>query len=242
MNLRDQRPIRWHYTLHNPAMSSPTFTVTSPSPSSTDSSASSNGVSQHSSNYFFGFLITFVGLLMIFIAFGIGSRRRFAARREARLNGPWESLRHFPNGKLEEKPPHLYEQPFVMGEDKLQGLMPLSVKLWREDKEGEEEGNPVTHGLQVLPPAIPARRSPGHIFHSLTAPSFNKNLPLPTQPDPKPPEETTIQVAVMIVMPSTTLIPRASSQLKRSDSKRLPEYQIGSISFPWPHHDSYPGS
>ena len=104
-------------------MSSPTFTVTSPSPSPTDSSASSSGGSQHGSNYFFGFLITFVGLLMIFIAFGIGSRRRFAARREARLNGPWESLRHFPNGKLEENPPHLYEQPFVMGEDKLQSLM-----------------------------------------------------------------------------------------------------------------------
>lgn len=40
---------------------------------------------QEGANYFFGFLITFVALLLIFLGCGVGSRQRAAARRRAML-------------------------------------------------------------------------------------------------------------------------------------------------------------
>ncbi|KAG6915229.1 hypothetical protein DXG01_012648 [Tephrocybe rancida] len=64
---------------------SPTPTTTSdPSLPSLDPVSTSGGGGQ-SANYFFGFLITFAVLLVVFIVAGIFSRRRVQARRAAAL-------------------------------------------------------------------------------------------------------------------------------------------------------------
>ena len=106
-------------------MSSATTTLLSPSV--TDGSNESGGT-QRGVNYFFGFLLTFVGLLIIFIACGVASRRRFARRRQAALDGAFEPLRRSSNGKSEgEVPPELHERPFVISDDKWSNLMVVGV-------------------------------------------------------------------------------------------------------------------
>ena len=52
----------------------------------------SGGNTQRGASYFFGFLITFVVLLLIFVGCGVISRRRFSARQRARFEWnmePW---------------------------------------------------------------------------------------------------------------------------------------------------------
>ncbi|KAF8893207.1 hypothetical protein CPB84DRAFT_1783419 [Gymnopilus junonius] len=67
----------------------------SPLPQSTPSSNDNNSsLQQKGANYFFGFLISFVVLLLVFVACGITSRRRFLARRGPTILGavqPWGS-------------------------------------------------------------------------------------------------------------------------------------------------------
>jgi len=51
-----------------------------------------NSGGQRGASYFFGFLITFVVLLLIFVGCGVVSRRRFSARQRARFEWnmePW---------------------------------------------------------------------------------------------------------------------------------------------------------
>lgn len=91
------------------------------SPSSTDTGGQTIEGTPRGANYFFGFLITFVGLLIIFIICGIGSRRRLARRRV--LNGTLEPsgrLRKFEGGETR---PRFYEPSLVVGEDRWSSLM-----------------------------------------------------------------------------------------------------------------------
>lgn len=96
----------------------PTFTAppsNSPSPTDGGNSGGSNSM-QRGANYFFGFLITFVILLLIFIGCGIGSRRRFARRRAlflATLDPQWGT----PKEILPPRP-SFFEMPFVISDDK----------------------------------------------------------------------------------------------------------------------------
>jgi hypothetical protein len=95
--------------------------------SPTDAGGESTTGTPHGANYFYGFLITFVGLLVIFIICGIGSRRRLARRRG--LNDALEPLGRF--GKLEggESRPLFYEPPLVAGEDRWSSLMVRTMSL-----------------------------------------------------------------------------------------------------------------
>lgn len=96
----------------------PTFTA-SPSNSPSPTDGGNNGGDsdmQHGANYFFGFLITFVVLLLLFIGCGIGSRRRFAQRRAlflATLDPQWG----MPKEILPPRP-SFFEMPFVISDDK----------------------------------------------------------------------------------------------------------------------------
>ena len=95
----------------------PTSFTASPSdsPTPTDGGNSGGGSSmQRGANYFFGFLITFVILLLIFIGCGIGTRRRFAQRRAlflATLDPQWG----MPKEILPPRP-SLFETPFVVSD------------------------------------------------------------------------------------------------------------------------------
>jgi hypothetical protein len=94
------------------------------SPEPTDAGGESTENTPHGANYFFGFLITFVGLLIIFIICGIGSRRRFArvARRRG-LDGAFEPLGCFRKLEGGESPPQFYDPSLVVGEDTWSSLM-----------------------------------------------------------------------------------------------------------------------
>lgn len=87
--------------------------------SPTDTGGGPTSGTPRGANYFFGFLITFVGLLIIFIICGIGSRRRLARRR--RLNDALQP--RFIKLEGEEKRPQFYEPPLVVGEDRWSNLM-----------------------------------------------------------------------------------------------------------------------
>ena len=104
-------------------MSSSTATLLPLSP--TDGSGETAGAS-HGLNYFYGFLLTSVGLLVIFIVCGIGSRQRFTSRR---VNYALETGRSL-NDKLEGgETPQFYEPLFVTGEDKWSGLMVYATQI-----------------------------------------------------------------------------------------------------------------
>lgn len=73
---------------------------------------------QRGANYFFGFLITFVVLFLIFVGCGIGSRRRFLAeQREGSLTDAWG----IPRSDAEQKRPEFYE--YTLG-------VPVKVDQW----------------------------------------------------------------------------------------------------------------
>jgi len=93
-------------------MSSSSTTATDRHPTETRTTTNDNDVmAQRGSNYFFGFLITFIILFLIFVGCGIASRRRLLrARGENALVGdPWGMLR--PN--VEQKRPTFYDYPLA---------------------------------------------------------------------------------------------------------------------------------
>jgi len=93
-------------------------------PTGDDNGGGGGGLANRGANYFFGFLITFVVLLLVFVGCGIGSRRRYLARREAMFVDnmePWAvpggmggvASIHGP-ANVEYKPPILYEPPYEL--------------------------------------------------------------------------------------------------------------------------------
>lgn len=88
-------------------------------PTATSGSDGGNNVmAQRGANYFFGFLITFVVLFLIFVGCGIGSRRRLLAeRREAGLLTEWGT----PWSDVDQKRPAFHE--FALG-------VPVRVDQW----------------------------------------------------------------------------------------------------------------
>jgi hypothetical protein len=88
-----------------------------PDPTST-SGGDSNVMAQRGANYFFGFLITFVILFLIFVGCGIGSRRRLLAeRREALSMNAWGT----PWSDAEQKKPAFHE--YALG-------VPVQLDQW----------------------------------------------------------------------------------------------------------------
>lgn len=107
-------------------MSSSASTTSFSSPTDTGGGESTGGTPR-GANYFFGFLITFVGLLIIFIICGIGSRRRLARRRG--LNEALEPLERFRKLEGGETRPEFYEPPLVVGGDRWSSLMVRTKNL-----------------------------------------------------------------------------------------------------------------
>lgn len=84
----------------------------------------SGGSTQHGASYFFGFLITFVVLLLIFVGCGVVSRRRFSARQRARFEWnmqPWAERMEEGVGYV---PPVLVEKSFASTE--------YDLSLWKD--------------------------------------------------------------------------------------------------------------
>jgi len=211
-----------------------------PSSSVTNSEGGDDGNSgQRGANYFFGFLITFIVLLLVFVGFGVGSRRRFIARVRAQNAQIWAQL----GLDRELEPPMFYEEQIVLPSgSEWKYLLPLSARLLRDEDEEvkrKQELDTVSQLSSLLP-----QQQPFSIFPSLNS------LPLPSwmpgrharYPPPVPEANSisdksdlpeTIQVAVVILMPSP---PEDRLRAKRDiiTEVQLPEYQIGLQTLPWP--------
>lgn len=102
-----------------PAMSSPLPTNTIVFSGSSSDSPDDGGVGmQRGASYFFGFLITFVVLLFVFVGCGVVSRRRFAQRRRAMFEWnmePWAE--RMQGGEVGYVPPVLMEKKFERAKD-----------------------------------------------------------------------------------------------------------------------------
>ncbi|KIK68797.1 hypothetical protein GYMLUDRAFT_54361 [Collybiopsis luxurians FD-317 M1] len=106
--------------------SSPLPSTTSTEPSSTSSSAASSsssssnggggpGFTSKGANYFFGFLVTFIVLLSIFICCGFNTRRRLARRRALFEWGDWGSDANLGNEGPVAQTPTFFEPKFGKG-------------------------------------------------------------------------------------------------------------------------------
>jgi hypothetical protein len=72
---------------------------------------------QRGASYFFGFLITFVVLLLIFVGCGVVSRRRFSARQRARFEWDMEPWAEMMDGGVGYVAPVLLEKRFAFARD-----------------------------------------------------------------------------------------------------------------------------
>jgi len=95
-----------------------------------DGGPNNSGAStQHGASYFFGFLITFVVLLLIFVGCGVVSRRRFSARQRARFEWnmqPWAERMEEGVGYV---PPVLVEKSFASTEHELSLWKDMIVRI-----------------------------------------------------------------------------------------------------------------
>ncbi|KAF9476943.1 hypothetical protein BDN70DRAFT_881721 [Pholiota conissans] len=231
-----------------------------------DSDGGGGGMAARGANYFFGFLITFVVLLLIFVGCGIGSRRRFLARRRDGLfDGldPWGQ----PRGE-EQKEPVFYEHPLrePIFEDKWMYTTPLSMTLLRQPKETptSADSDP-TRDLEANDPTTAARRTRSGHDANATHPSYPRSIAAFITPFHErkqsmqdAPDATeygapeALDIAVMIAMPSpdhprSQRPPSSSSSMykSRADSEKsntppLPDVQIGVAHIPW--HTEIPDS
>lgn len=112
-------------------MSSSTTTTDTPSttfaaaPTQTQQTTQNDGGMNRGASYFFGFLITFIALLVLFIACGVGSRRRLRRRGVAGGIGanaffaPWE---------------------LGAGSREMLGERPRMWDVWVREEKGSEKG------------------------------------------------------------------------------------------------------
>ncbi|KAG8216816.1 hypothetical protein J3R82DRAFT_7071, partial [Butyriboletus roseoflavus] len=225
-----------------PSMGTPPPSPPPPSPTETSTA-----------NYFFGFVITFVVLLLFFVACGVGSWRRFRLagtawderlqdmegssfvgqkRGRRRLIRPvfWETWSR-PDG-LTPLAPALSEK------GKWVGMQPISAAfVWSRSKAGSTLCTRKSRTLMQTP----GRRDDGSVlgvgvaWRSYFIPGRPRcDRPLRPPPVERPPPEA-IQVAVMIAMPSPPSLPSdpvADGQRCMGQSS-VGEYQIGVVRIPW---------
>jgi len=231
--------------LPSTTFSLPSTSTTASTPSSTNVAATGNGAAnnngmQRGASYFFGFLITFIALLLIFIGCGVSTRRRFARRRQlfAVTELDWGA----PGAtNIEQERPGLYDPWLAKGDVYWDSMKPLSaVAILPTDAAGIS-----------LPPSKTAQQSVlermrHRIFHphlfgfshthrgereaSLVAdPALSeaKTTPVSTAASPD-----MLEVTVMIAMPA----PHATRSTRNSsghDEKLLDEYVFGVSRIDW---------
>ncbi|KAF9051468.1 hypothetical protein BJ165DRAFT_1524405 [Panaeolus papilionaceus] len=208
----------------------PTFTT----PPASDGGDDGAGSMNRGANYFFGFLITFVVLLLIFVGCGILSRRRLMVRRQAALLETWGAG----DGDGLLKVPTMLEKPIVTSEPDWMFLMPLTARLLCGPQLILRGDDPITSTeprVEDPGPHLDASEHPRHGRSSLNLPSWiheeSKKLSLRHREKPLPVEA--IEVAVMITMPSEMQLPHVPEHASDDDTQQLPEYQLGVATMPW---------
>ncbi|RDB27906.1 hypothetical protein Hypma_002187 [Hypsizygus marmoreus] len=213
--------------------STPTTTTTSASDSSLPTAETDGADMQKGASYFFGFLVTFVVLLLLFVVCGLASRRRFIARRRAMLDmgvtDPWLMGYRAADdvGRVE---PILLEPHLEKGGEMWCTMMPLSTTIRR--KGDDEEHGILIPVVPVIPVVTPSRslsflpiaswfpsRS-GSINNGSTTTTTTEKPSNDLTNETKPPDPLEIQVVVMIAMPYDS-----------EDGE--PEYQFGVTREAW---------
>ncbi len=202
----------------------------SESPTPTDSGSMSKGA-----NYFFGFLITFVAILFVFIGCGIATRRRYQRRRGIIFN--LDDLQAMPGlfgsrQQLIGEKPIMWEPWVVKRNDYSWSMMQVSnspnifQKIINNSQplSASRSNKPC---LKSIPRSAPIRlpsRNPTAI-HGLSLPTWapadsevEKEAPLPDESVP-----STLQISLLISMPNQP----------SPDKPSFTEYQIGVARLPW---------
>ncbi|KAF8069124.1 hypothetical protein FPV67DRAFT_1669149 [Lyophyllum atratum] len=188
--------------------------------STTDEDSGPGGMTR-GANYFFGFLITFVVLLLLFVACGLAARRRLLARRQVLLVGrrgdPWVFGYQGPPGEEGENVEPVWVERWTEKGDGegWKGIMPLSTSVVRPDAEVErEDANANGQEREMTgrgsPTSTTARRA--SFFSVSSWLSTTKETTLLTELLDSNAE---VDVAVMVAMP------------RRSKIHGAPEYEFG---------------
>ncbi|KAJ7590696.1 hypothetical protein C8J56DRAFT_933619 [Mycena floridula] len=173
------------------------------------STGNNNGqFSGRGASYFYGFLITFVGLLLIFLSCGLGSRRRL---RERSFIEGWPGADALLSNPKEE--PKLWEPELdpCPSDGLWDNIMPLALQLNRTAK-----------NLVAVPDVVApwTSRNP-QALHGLSLPRAPlKPRALPSQASSLPPN---LQIAVLIAMPVQ----------QHHSGTRHSSYQLGVVHIPW---------
>ncbi|KAH7886890.1 hypothetical protein F5I97DRAFT_1070936 [Phlebopus sp. FC_14] len=242
---------------------SPSTISATSNPSNTSTSSSSPTIA--SANYFFGFIITFVALLLLFVGCGVGSRRHrfayFVAAWDATLDSQ-DTDDGFLGEDGERRPRQKLVCPVFWETwlDRLQAgekddipwedLQPISASSIqsRKPKPDPDAKTLSPSDSPSQPPPMP-QPQPTSIRTRVVSRLFHGRQPRnPPRPPPiewYPPKE--IQVALMISMPSPSR-PERKNTARPSTSSRPPppndapllgDYQIGVARVPWSNGDIY---
>ncbi|KAL0959877.1 hypothetical protein HGRIS_011546 [Hohenbuehelia grisea] len=233
----------------------PSSTSSAVPTASTSAAASNNPGSgmQRGASYFFGFLITFIALLLIFVGCGVGTRRRFARRRALLFGGPDFDWAGLGSPGVEKEPPVFHDSWFVKGGEDWDTMLPVSTVAIRPlSPDSKQSGVDPTTGAQAPPPP-PAqsllararhRIAPPRLFglmHSSASsrdPESNREVEPKTPPIQAPASATPnmLEVTVMIAMPISPAAKQAAMQLP-PDEKPLDEYAFGISRVDWKGKD-----
>ncbi|KAH0826565.1 hypothetical protein J3R83DRAFT_4921 [Lanmaoa asiatica] len=201
-------------------------------------------------NYIFGFVITLVVLLVLFVACGVGSWRRFRIigtaldeRLQNMEGSPFRARKRcrrrlvrpvfcetwtYPNGSLANPAPAPSEK------NKWVDVQPISAAFtWSRSK-----SQSTTHKHDTL---TPGRRDDGSglgvgatlLSFVLPRPPRYDHPPRPPPPERRPPEA--VQVAVMIAMPfPSSMASPVTDEPNYVGHSGVGEYEIGVVRIPWP--------
>ncbi|KAL1739648.1 hypothetical protein HDZ31DRAFT_68725 [Schizophyllum fasciatum] len=220
----------------------PTAPATSASAASAMSSDSGDGMAR-GANYFFGFLITFVALLLIFVGCGVGTRHR-RMRGASGFMFDWNAPSEAPK-----REPRMYEGYLEKAQGELAwvDVMPISATILRtradEPAAPSSSGRPEPARRRWLDrllrrPAPPSEAAPARPSADVEG---KARRPRPPSPSPPPPPDETLQITMMIAMPTP---PRPPHDTTPDDERGLDEYQLGVLQKPWrapaPHAEPPP--
>ncbi|KAF4564623.1 hypothetical protein EYR40_010790 [Pleurotus pulmonarius] len=203
----------------------PFLETVSPTPATTTtpSPGVDNGGMQKGANYFFGFLIAFIALLLVFVGCGVGTRRRFMMRRG--VMGDWAGPASLYSESAPQKEPMFVESWLEKGGDRWESMTPLSTTAIRPQPQTPEPSIaplPVTTlstFRQLIPhPHLPFRR------HLSPPSTVAKRESLESTPPPE-----SLAVTVMIAMP----IQKSDVEHQHQDDEPLPEYTFGVTQVDW---------
>jgi len=184
-----------------------------------------------SANYFFGFIITFVVLLLLFVGCGVGSRRRFGfigrawdERMQDMDEGAFEGRGAGSTGRKRLVRPIFWETwtdprrdlaGKISQEASWEGVQPLSASFIRPPSKppaGEQsKSGPLSLGTSSSQTSITNSQSHAQLHRlQTTLNSYLFRRPRPHTnhpPEPEPPERPlpeAVQITVVICMPSSS--------------------------------------